>query len=263
MYYSFDKLIHCYRRDSYITHRTLCGALVQHQFSKDNDFPAATNTSQGNLFGPAIFDNFCSHPTNMADVCARITTSDNLFPSSDNNILAPSYSSLQSSSQFSNQFEHRKIITATNPGNNCNAQGSEFITDRNSDVNVLYDRLFAVSSAHSTALPQEAPQQGYTFGNPGNSVSFTRSMNSSTGIIASSLDTGYSHIYPDFSNAASGNSHFSVSQSNISSYVSQNGCPSEIAGGGQFNQEQLRRSNNGVGGSSNFPELQIDFGWGY
>ncbi|KAL8146548.1 hypothetical protein AgCh_004323 [Apium graveolens] len=139
------------------------------------------------------------------------------------------------------------------PGNNSYAQGTEFITDNSSEVNVLYDRLFAVSSAHCTALPQEAPQQGYSLGNPGYSTSFTGSLNNLTGIIASSLDTDYSHIYPDFKSAASGNSHFSVFQSNISSNVSQNGCPSEISGVGQFNQEQLRGSNNGVGAQSNFP----------
>ncbi|XP_074364915.1 uncharacterized protein LOC141705960 [Apium graveolens] len=243
------------RRDSYIAHRTLCGALVQHLFSQDNDFPA-TNISQGNLFGPNIIDNFCSLPTNMAAVSAGITTSDNLYPSLYNNILAPPYSTLQSSSQSSIHSERRNIITVTNPGNNSNAQGTEFITDNSSEVNVLYDRLFAVSSAHSTALPQEAPQQGYSLANPGYSASFTGSLNNSTGTIASSLDTDYSHIYPDFRSAASGNSHFSVFQSNISSNVSQNGCPSEISGVGQFNQEQLRGSNNGVGGQSNFPGFQ-------
>lgn len=239
----------------------MCGALVQHLFSNDNDFPVA-NANQGNLFGPTIFDNWCAHPTNMAAVGARITSSDNLFPSLDNHILAPPYSSLQSSSLFSNQCEHGKIITATNPGNNSNAQGSEFTSDSSSDVNVLYDRLFAVTSAHSTALPQEAPQEGYSLANPGHSASFSRSTNDSTGIIASNL-ADYSQIYPEFSSATSGDSHFSVFQSNISSYISQNGCPSEIAGGGQFNQEQLHGINNGVGGNANFPELQNDFGWRY
>ncbi|KAK1398253.1 Protein indeterminate-domain 12 [Heracleum sosnowskyi] len=246
------------RRDSYITHRTLCDALVKQQFSKDT-----TRTSQGNLFGQTIFDNCCSHPTNTAALSAGFTTSDNLLPSLDSNILTPPYSSLRSSPLYSNQSEHWKIITPTNPGNNSNAQGSEFVSDSNFDVNVLYDRLFAVSSAPSTALPQEAPQQGYSLANPGNSASFTRNMKNSTGLIASSLDTDNSHIYPDFSSAASGNSHFSVFQSNISSYVPQNGCPPQIAGDGQFNQEQFRGSNNGVGGNANFPELQNDFGWGY
>ncbi|KAK1398255.1 hypothetical protein POM88_008118 [Heracleum sosnowskyi] len=241
------------RRDSYITHQTLCGALVKHLFSKDEDF-STPRTSQGNLFGPTIVDNSCSHLTNPADFSAHITTSDNLFPSLENNILAPPYSSLQSSALFSNQSENRNIITATNLGNYSNAQVSEFISDSNFDVNVLYDRLFAVSSAPSTALPQEAPQQGYSLSNQGNSASFTRSMKNSTGPIASSLDTDNSHTYLEFSGATSKNSHFSVFQSNTSNYVSQNCCPSEIPGGDQFNQEQLHGSNNRVGGNANFSE---------
>ncbi|KAK1375238.1 hypothetical protein POM88_031431 [Heracleum sosnowskyi] len=248
------------RRDSFLAHKLPCDniALANQLYMLQNEFQS-NQTTVGRV--PSI-----PYPNNLQPALnSNAITSAHSFPFLSNTILVPPVSDLSSLNQSVSWN------TTINFANNRSTQENDNIFD----VNVLHESLFGVSSVPATALPQEAPQQGYSLANSGMLSSILQSSENSAaaGFDESSLD-----VYPNVSGAYENPDQLTGGYSQTGDYwntpvpvlsensfgtilddrTTQNSGPSGFGVDDQFNQ-LVQFPGNTVCGDANFQVLQNNF----